>query len=257
MFNIFKNIDFTKISFKKLIIILPSIIMICAIQQCRVKDIELSNKGFSLQMYQSSEQELKVKYNKLGEALLIQEEQLVTKNSDIEKLIKENSSLKSINKHIQYEKEIGFSNKLIAFDNNFKAKTLGEALNDTSSTDSIQYKYLVIPPFTNFTDSNKWFDVKGEITKEGIYFKKVNFRDSLTINFGSNLKKGPKGWLLRQKDSNIEIINSSPYASNFKVKNISFKDKEYFYEKTWFKLSAGIILGVVLENRLQNYFTKK
>jgi len=170
--------------------------------------------------------------NRLGQEVVSQKELVAVKTKELEKQLLANSNLKSINTHLKAMVRTSMTNVLAKY--------------DVDSTQSIADTTVSFIPDTAFNPLNKsfsvtekWYNLSGKVTRNGILLNNITINDSLTVNYG--VKK--TGFLNLKKENFIEIIHSNPNIETLSINNVTLKNEKKWYEKGITKFMAGAIVG--------------
>jgi hypothetical protein len=91
---------------------------------------------------------------------------------------------------------------------------------------------------TAFTKEDKHYMIYGKLNSSGLYFDSLSFPNKLGLVLGYQRPK----WFKR-KEPVVTVTNSNPYVRVQGITSIDIIDKKKFYERTWFKLTAGAVIG--------------
>lgn len=91
---------------------------------------------------------------------------------------------------------------------------------------------------TAFTKEDKHYMISGKLDSSGLYFDSLSFPNKLGIVLGYQRPK----WF-KKKEPVVTVTNSNPYVRVNGITSIDIVDKKKFYEKTWFKLTTGAVIG--------------
>jgi hypothetical protein len=95
----------------------------------------------------------------------------------------------------------------------------------------------------NFNDG--WIAIGGRSTDTGIRFDSIVLRNDMIIAVGEK-----DNGLFKRNESIVAIKSDNPYFKTESLQNYTFKPKEPFYDKWWFKASV-FTAGVIVRSSLK------
>ena len=228
-----KPIDLQKLPISKMLVGILGVCLFFAVRGCHLKDLEISDNGLKIRMYQNNEQTFTTEKNELGETVVSQKEELIEYNKKHEKLLLEHTNLQKLHSQIKTTTETKIRNimasyKLPANIHDTVFKTI------TTAGDTLD----CIPVGTKFSKAEKWYSVGGEMLKTGIKFDSLSFRNELTISIGKKRKNGLAGYF-QKKENTVQLFNENPYTNTLTMSNITFKEAS----PKWYQTKAAYFFG--------------
>lgn len=219
----FPKIDLNKIPFKNLIIVALVAALFITIRGCQMKDLAINQEGIRVQFYQNKAMEYSQKKNELGMNIATQEQLILQKTKELESLLLENSKLKKLKSQVEIQTNTILKQVFVPF------------------TDTIIDSTGVVEK--RFDLETEWYDIKGNVNNNGIYFDTLAFRDKIRINTGYAKAKGINGFL-GAKVPTVEVINENPYTSLSGMKNITLEEKKPWYKTRAFYFGLGFATAI-------------
>lgn len=93
-----------------------------------------------------------------------------------------------------------------------------------------------------FADSNKNYNIQGQVAPSQVIFTQISFKDSATM------VSETQGGFLRKEQYDIKISHSNPYISTTGLESFILKPEKKWYQTTVFKFSTGVVAGVVIKS---------
>lgn len=113
----------------------------------------------------------------------------------------------------------------------------------------IEVPYEVALPCDSFTVpfnfDDEWLKIHGFSKHTGIQFDSIYLRNDLTIAVGEK-----DNGFFKRNESVVSVNSQNPYYNIESLESYTFKLKEPFYDKWWFKTSifvSGFVLGTTLK----------
>lgn len=91
---------------------------------------------------------------------------------------------------------------------------------------------------TSFTKEDKYYAIYGRLDTSGLYFDSLSLPNKLGIVLGYQRPK----WF-KKKEPVVTVTNSNPYVRVNGITSLDIEGTDKFYNKTWFKLTAGAVMG--------------
>jgi hypothetical protein len=157
---------------------------------------------------------------------IIQEHTIVENSKKIQKLLLENSKLKSISSQVKLKYITEIDSVIVNYTN----------IDTVYIKEGSTIKGLKIG--TEFNKKDMWYSINGKIDSSGIMIDSLQFINDMTINIGIRRD----GWF-KTKKVNTEVINSNPYVSMVDMKSITVTNKDKLINKPWFTFLIGIGIG--------------
>ncbi len=159
-------------------------------------------------------------------------------------LEKENSAYKAA---LEKAKELGIREPEMIIGTRFKIKQTGQMEPaDVKEIDSL--KYLLLPYYKSRTD--KWRSISIGIDTAGVLSDTTATFAEFTYVIGDTVKAGFFNKLFGRSDKVISMKIDNPYVEVTGMDNIIIKERKRWYQTTAAKIGAGVILGVVVANRI-------
>ncbi len=239
----FEKIDLQKLPVKKILIIGQFLVIIFCVRSCHLKDLTINNNGLQIQMYKGNENKFANTINKFGQKVSIQNQMIADNSKAFQKELLKNSTLTTINEQVKFEASTKIKNIIAAY-SNIPGSAIGSEV--ITIHDTAHGKDVVIEGIktgTKFSaDTSKWYSIYGSIEKEGIKIDSMGFSSDFTMNIGVKKVKGYKGWLLGNKEPEVELINPNPYTKIDVMKNVKLVDEKW-WNNGWIKFGLGVGVG--------------
>lgn len=226
-----------------MLILALAIICIFSIRSCQLKSFEVTNVGFSLQMYQAQASKFSMELDKRGNIINEQEVHIAIRSKELEKALLANSKLKRLNTQIVTTNAITVRNVSADFiytPDIASARVVRDSSNAAVCCDSCIYTG------TKFLKTARWYTIAGTIRTNGVKFDSLQFRDSTTYNLGEKRVNGVKGFF-KPKVPTLEVIHYNPYSNTTRLNNVTLVS-----EKKWFQTPLAHFLGGVVVGSLTN-----
>lgn len=227
----FKIIDLQKLPISKILVGGLLIALVFSIRSCNLKDLEISQTGLKVQMYENKNQVFTKTINKLGQEVSTQKELVLNKDKELEKALLLNSNLKSLSQQVTLVTKTEMTNVSAHYDSSISKKQI-----DSSHS---------VPIGTTFKKENKWFFINGFLSDTGAVFTRIGFNDSTIINYGLAKQSAFLGFI-KPKEHVIEVINLNPYSKTSGMKNVTLKEDKAWYQTNLFKFGSGIFIGFLI-----------
>ena len=171
---------------------------------------------------------------KSGQEINLQPTETVDKDAIIEQLKSENSRLRIASATVIVETKIEYRNVYVPFENK-------DTLKDVS-TIHVPAKFAVDSPL---------YSIHGTITKTGIGFDSISFKEHLTVSFGEKKNENLLD-VFRKHPVTAEVICQNVHSTVTGMQSFSYTPTTSWYQTTGFKVLAGAVGGVFL----YRYLTK-
>ena len=171
---------------------------------------------------------------KSGQEINLQPTETVDKDAIIEQLKSENSRLRIASATVKVETKIEYRNVYVPFENK-------DTLKDVS-TIHVPAKFAVDSPL---------YSIHGTITKTGIGFDSISFKEHLTVSFGEKKNENLLD-VFKKHPITAEVITGSPHSTVTGMQSYTYTPATSWYQTTGFKVLSGAVGGVFL----YRYLTK-
>ena len=197
----------------------------------QVLDLKKSNQKYITQVnsFKNQDQEFKVIVDSLGKTIITQNQVLISKNREVNKLLKENSELNKINSQIKYN----FNTQITDVITEYKKDSI--FIYDTT------YIPIGVIFDTPFGLNQEWYSLFGSIKKEGVLIDNIFIKNELIVNLGYKRER-----FYKSLTPQLEIINKNPYIETVSLDNLTIKENKKWYQNSLLYTIPGFILGVLV-----------
>jgi hypothetical protein len=215
--------------------IVIALLILFNLKGCYDSDKELKKHaklwGYKEQMYLHNEETLVRDTTEKGEELVTQRTLAVTKGSELEKALIENTRLKNIKSQIKVVTKTEVRDVFIPF------STI-----DSSGVDSIPGSKAP----RVFRVDNKWYGISGKVLSNGVNIDSLYFNNEISVTVGYKKDKGMKH-LFQKPYPVVEVVNANPHSKVGELYNVTVEPKpKKFYQRDLFKVGVGMVLGAYI-----------
>ena len=232
----------SKLPVSKLIIAALAIGWFISIKSCQTKDSEIITADMKLDVYKAMTTKFVKTLNKKGQEVSTQKALVLARDKKLEKTLLENSNLQKLNVQIRIASNAAIAD-IIAHYAGVDSSTFGHITTINSTGDTVRKECVAIG--TKFNKLDVWYSIAGSLQKIGVSFDSITFKDTTTINLGSEKQPGLFGFLKEREDL-VEVVHSSPYVSTTGMQNITFRDPPKWYNRRITLFGGGVAVGVSL-----------
>ncbi len=150
--------------------------------------------------------------------------------------------MRDLQVQVRQKSEVRVVDKLVPFIPDGWIDTTGVVLNGQGEI--IRQDSISVPK--RFQTNEKWFNIDGLVTKQGILIDSLSIPNKTTVTVGT--KK--TGFLGLGSEAVVTVKNDSPYVNVLGLDNIVIKNKKKWFQTTAFKVGVGIAVGFTLNNQL-------
>lgn len=222
------------------LVIAIQVFLICFLlfKNCGNKKISLNDNVKILETYNQHIQKFQTVLNNKNQQIATQNQNLISKDKEIEKALLKNSNLTELNEQIKIESKTKIEAMAAQYakDINFCLDSVTKmnisSTGDTSYTkeiDTVGVKFG-----TKFYKKDKWVSIYGTIKKKEVIIDSMYVTNSYQITIGKKLGK-----------SKVELLNENPYTKTISLGNIKIIEDKKWYQSGWIKFGAGFLLGAV------------
>lgn len=184
------------------------------------------------------EQTFKEKIEEDGTRIAEQEQLILTQKQAIQNDLLRIVELRKIKSQVNVKTITKIDSVFIPFDETWQNENQFDSVvvHDTIYIDS-SIASITLPK--KFRLNNDWYNLGGEVRKQGIHLDSLRLFNDLTISTGLQ----SQGFFKRPKPMVI-VDYQNPYVSTRNLSNISIKDKLKWYDRKGFWFGLGILGGV-------------
>ena len=180
-----------------------------------------------------------------------QNQNILTQNEAIKlKLLTLEDGMKKVQSQVSQTQDVIVKKVLVPYvpnnyvDTSLWMKRLKRGEVSRELIDSLMYHSVLVP--SKFQKKEKWFDISGQVRKEGVLIDSLQMKNESTITIG--WKKS--GFLNLGSKRVVDIKNTNPYFDVTKMNNVVVKEKNGILRNKFFWLGVGIISGIVVQSKL-------
>jgi hypothetical protein len=96
-----------------------------------------------------------------------------------------------------------------------------------------------------FADSNKNYNIQGQVAPSQVIFTQISFKDSATM------VSETQGGFLRKEQYELKISHSNPYISTTGLESFILKSEKKWFQTTVFKFGTGVIAGILIKTAIK------
>lgn len=227
---------------KRLKIVLIGFIILCLIcwfiDSCNQRKL---NKKLVQQLteYQIENKRFRAERQKDSSLIVTQNQTIMTQKEAIRLgLLEMDKRIKQVESQLQAKIQVRIIEKDVPYVPNGYADTTGWVKNEQGEiirTDSIS-----VPQ--RFALSDKFFNVEGEVKKNGLKIDTLAIPSKFTITYG----KEKTGFLNLGRNPVVQIRTDNPYVDVTSLNNIVVKKPQKFYNSKIFMFGVGVLGGFFL-----------
>jgi hypothetical protein len=220
---------------KALTLILLSLLIV-SVKECSRYRNQTVTDAKAIYDYISKNQMYETSVNDKNQTIATQNQVIVDNSKDLQKLLKENSELKKVNKQIAIEAEIKIANVIAEY----SSKIPGDVfIFDTVEVDKLIPIGVKFGTKYNLTD--KWYSIAGSVEQTGLLIDSLTFKTDTYINIGYSRDK----WYKRLQPK-VEIVENNPYTTITNLNNVTIKDHKKWHQRPVLYFLAGSAMTAIL-----------
>jgi len=148
--------------------------------------------------------------------LITQQELIVSKNSELAKLIEEKKGLENIKQQIKVETVFEIPPGVVAKLDSLQTLVIQQ-------NDSTQVTYLQLP--FSFGEQDEWYSYGFTIEPEDVYRDSLSFKNTFDITYGFKTRSFLEKIKFQKPEPEVLFNSLNPYSKVTKFSNITIRDK--------------------------------
>jgi len=243
------KIDFGKINGWKFITIILAAVLMMFMWTGYGHVKQLEDQAIIISDYQKDSVTFTRTINELGQEVATQTSMVTIKTKQVQKLLLDSSNLASINHQIKIQSQTKIRNIVAGYDKQLANSGYNEGIDfdiiqpdpyeDFITDDSTGHEYVALG--TKFSVNTQWYNLEGEILKEGVNINSIGIVNDDEYNLG--YEKWKLKNMFKKRPLVLEVTHKNPYTSTAKLKNIHLEDPKKWYQTTAFKVGIGAVIG--------------